>query len=108
MAIDPTDIIGMRNTVENTKNETKTATMPGATLAQGSNVEARREAARLMGSVRTPAKGKNSAINGLKGGRPRKPLSAIECRCGAGESLEGHRWNCPRGQAIKRRNQKAG
>jgi hypothetical protein len=73
--------------------------------------EARKEAARLMGSARTPAKTeaakRNAPINGLKGGRPQKPLAEIPCRCEAGDALEGHRWNCPRGQAIKRR-QKAG
>jgi hypothetical protein len=64
-----------------------------------------------MGSARTPAKADASRRNGLlgaeKGGRPIKPLSAIACTCEAGEALSGHRWNCPRGQAIKRR-QKAG
>jgi hypothetical protein len=64
-----------------------------------------------MGSARTPAKReaaqRNARINGLKGGRPTKPLEDILCNCDAGDALEGHRWNCPRGQAIKRRK-KAG
>lgn len=69
--------------------------------------EARREAARLMGRARTPAKIEkariNAPINGLKGGRPTKPLSEIPCKCGAGDALDGHTWDCLRGQAIKRR-----
>ena len=87
-------------------------TQPAASPAnKQASPEARKEAARLMGSARTPAKTeaakRNSPINGLKGGRPQKPLAEIPCRCEAGEALDGHRWNCPRGQAIKRR-QKAG
>lgn len=87
-------------------NEQKTIT--GAMLSGGdSSPEARREAARVMGSARTPAKTeaarRNSPINGLKGGRPRKDLADIPCSCGAGDALEGHKWNCLRGQAIKRR-----
>ena len=79
--------------------------------AKQASPEARREAARLMGSARTEAKReaakRNGPINGLKGGRPLKRLEEIECRCEAGDALDGHRWDCPRGQAIKRR-QKAG
>jgi len=73
--------------------------------------DARSEAARLMGRARTEKKveaaRRNAPINGLKGGRPRQSLSEIACNCTAGDDLQGHRWNCPRGQAIKRR-QKAG
>src|SRR4028119_1103516 len=75
--------------------------------------EQRREAARLMGSARTEAK-IAAAVRNLAarspdalGGRPLKRLAEIERRCGAGEALEGHAWDCPRGQAIKRRR-KAG
>ena len=75
--------------------------------------DARSEAARLMGRARTDAKiaavMRNLAARpeDKKGGRPQKPLAEIPCRCEAGDALEGHRWNCPRGQAIKRRR-KAG
>lgn len=73
--------------------------------------EARREAARAMGSARTPAKTEAARRNGFKpgnqaaknGGRKPKPLGEISCKCGVGEALEGHKWDCPKGQAIKRR-----
>lgn len=71
--------------------------------------EAKREAARLMGSIRTEKKAASSKANGFKpghtvvGGRKSEPLAEIRCTCEAGEALEGHRWDCPRGQAIKRR-----
>jgi hypothetical protein len=75
--------------------------------------DARREAARLMGSARTPAKAEAARRNangpGRKanpGGRPLKPLAEIPCSCGAGDSME-HKTYCLRGQAIRRR-QKAG
>ncbi len=74
---------------------------------------ARSEAARLMGRARTEAKITSSLRNldarpeDKKGGRPQKPLAEIPCRCEAGAALTGHRWDCPRGQAVKRR-QKAG
>ncbi len=82
--------------------------MAGNSLATKSATEnERRAAAAAMGSARTPAKSEASRRNGIlgamSGGRPQKPLSAIECRCGAGDALTGHKWNCPRGQAIKRR-----
>jgi len=76
--------------------------------------DARREAARLLGSARTPAKAEAAKRNangpGRKanpGGRPMQPLSALTCTCGRGEALEGHPTTCPRGRAIRRR-QKAG
>ena len=76
--------------------------------------DARREAARLMGSARTPAKAEAAKRNangpGRKanpGGRPMLPLSAITCTCGRGDALDGHPTTCPRGRAIRRR-QKAG
>lgn len=87
----------------NDMNKDHNATLAGRT----SSDEARREAARIMGSARTPKKleaaRRNAPINGKKGGRPRKLLSEIPCSCPAGDALEGHRWNCLRGQAIKRR-----
>lgn len=75
--------------------------------AKGATMEERRAAAAAMGSARTPAKMAASRRNGIlgadSGGRPPKPLNEIECRCGAGDALTGHKWDCPRGQAIKRR-----
>lgn len=42
------------------------------TEPEHSDIIGRSEAARIMGSVRTKAKGVRSAENGKKGGRPRK------------------------------------
>jgi hypothetical protein len=81
--------------------------------AKDATEEQRREAARLMGSARTPEKIQKALQNlaarpaDKLGGRKPKALAEIPCTCEAGDSREGHRWNCPRGQAIKRR-QKAG
>jgi len=91
---------------------TKKADAGTGTLAgKDSTPEERSEAARAMGRARTERKRaaaqRVAPINGLKGGRPKKKLADVECRCDAGLSLEGHRWNCPRGIWIKRR-QKAG
>jgi hypothetical protein len=73
--------------------------------------EARREAARLMGMATTEAKQRAARENGKKSrpgpGRTPTPLREIACTCLARDAMEGHRWDCPRGQAIKRR-QKAG
>ena len=71
--------------------------------------EEKKAAASLMGSIKTPKKASASRGNLAKrppekmGGLKPTPLSALACTCGAGEALEGHRWDCPRGQAIKRR-----
>lgn len=56
-----------------------------------------------VGSIKTPKKSAASAANGKKGGRPIKPLAAIPCTCGRGDTLEGHPTTCPRGLAIRRR-----
>lgn len=66
-----------------------------------------RQALGYIGSIKTPKKSAASAANGVKGGRPQKPLAEIPCTCGRGETLEGHPTSCPRGLAIRRR-QKAG
>ncbi len=71
--------------------------------------EARREAARLMGSIKTEKKAQASRANGFKPGNPgspgraRKALSEFPCSCEEPDSLTGHKWDCMRGQAIKRR-----
>lgn len=81
----------------------------GATL-RGDDPEARREAARLLGSARTERKRITSAQNIEKAqrtGRPILPLAAFACTCGHSDSLEGHPTTCPRGRAIRRRR-KAG
>jgi len=62
-----------------------------------------RAALGYIGSIKTPKKAAASAANGIKGGRPQKPLSEIPCTCGRGETLEGHPTSCPRGLAIRRR-----
>lgn len=82
---------------------------PPALASKEATEEARREAARLMGSIKTEKKARASRANGFKPGNPgspgraRKRLTEIPCSCGAGEALEGHKWDCMRGQAIKRR-----
>lgn len=71
--------------------------------------DVRREAARLLGGISTPRKAAASRANGFKPGAApgpgRAPLGLLDisCTCDAGTALEGHRWNCPRGQAVKRR-----
>jgi hypothetical protein len=75
---------------------------------------------RLPGEVRTDKKAQAARANGAMGRGPKNPrgpvpLSEIECcikvgkaagsPCLGGDSLEGHHWSCPRGQAIKRRAQ---
>lgn len=76
-------------------------------LRGGDTDDARRKAAALLGSIKTEAKAASSRENGKKAppgpGRNPVPLAEIRCTCDAGEALGGHRWNCPRGQAIKRR-----
>ena len=46
--------------------------------------------------------GRNAAAKGVLGGRPVKPLSEIECNCGAAD-VHLHKPACLRGQAVKRR-----
>lgn len=87
--------------------------MTGVALAaKETSEEAKREAARLMGSISTPKKAASSKANGFKPGnscgknqgRKHKQLSEFVCICDLPEdALEGHRWDCMRGQAIKRR-----
>lgn len=63
--------------------------------------ESLREAARMMGSIRSEAKAAASRENGRRGGRPRgtgKALGAIKC-CGR----EPHLRSCLRWRAMQRR-----
>lgn len=63
--------------------------------------ESFREAARIMGSIRSEAKAAASRENGRRGGRPRasgKPLGEIKC-CGR----EPHLRSCLRWRAMLRR-----
>jgi hypothetical protein len=64
-------------------------------------------AAVALGSRKSDRKAAASRENGKRAspgpGSPPKPLLEIRCTCTTGEALEGHRWDCPRGQAIKRR-----
>jgi hypothetical protein len=71
--------------------------------------EQKKAAAALLGSIRSDKKSKASRINlanrppEKRGGLTPKLLGDISCSCSAGDALDGHRWDCPRGQAIKRR-----
>ena len=85
-----------------------------ATLKRGdAPPDALSEAARQMGRTRSERKAATSRENAARRmpeqmpGRTPKPLAEIPCRCDAGGAMVGHRWDCPRGQAIKRR-EKAG
>ena len=79
--------------------------------AKNATPEERRAAAAMMGSARTEKKAAASRANQAKrtpgkfGGPKPKNIFLLPCKepCTAGESLEGHRWECPRGQAIRRR-----
>ena len=85
--------------------------LTGTASLRGGDAEARRQAARVMGSARTEAKAAAVRQNGRKAppgpGRRPRPLSSYDCTCGRGESLEGHPTTCPRGLVIWRRR-KAG
>ena len=77
--------------------------------ALGISDDEKKAAAAIMGSIRTEKKATSSRGNLAKrppekrGGLTPRPLLSLACSCGAGEALEGHKWDCPRGQAIKRR-----
>lgn len=64
--------------------------------------EARREAARLMGSVRSPIKAQKAQENGKLGGRPRKDPDTLPCTCGG--CPQAPKSTCPRGLLIRRHN----
>lgn len=82
----------------------------GSVMKTADTSEARREAARLLGSIMTERKRAANRAHGFKkgvcppgAGRKAVPLFEIPCRCGAGEVVEGHKAACPRGAAVKRR-----
>ena len=73
----------------------------GAAL-HGSDAEARRDAARLLGKASTPAKAAAARENiKLAPKKPFKELETIPCNCG-GTGLD-HKSTCPRGRTIRRR-----
>jgi hypothetical protein len=73
--------------------------------SKDAGAEARKQAAILMGSVKSDKKTRAANENLAKrppdklGGRKAKPIEEYPCVCG----LDIHHWSCPRGQAIKRR-----
>ncbi len=62
------------------------------------------EAGRLGGRAKSDAKAAAARENGLKGGKPLKPLNEAVCTCGK-DGLD-HPATCPRGRAIRYRRQK--
>ncbi len=62
------------------------------------------EAARIIGSRKSPRKAAAARENGKKGGPPLKPLDSISCTCG-GTGLD-HKAGCSRGRAIRYRQKK--
>jgi hypothetical protein len=62
------------------------------------------EAARALGSIKTPKKSASSRQN-IAGANPLKPLADIPCTCGGGESKvrADHRGTCAKWRAIRYR-----
>lgn len=83
---------------------TTTLKNPAAHL-RSDNTDARREAARMLGMVKSDRKAEASRENGKKGGKECKRLADIACTCGNGDSLE-HPTTCPRGRVIRYRTKK--
>jgi len=59
------------------------------------------EAARAMRAVNSQAQQKAARTNGAKGGRKRKELDELTCRCLT--CPDAPKTTCPRGRAILRR-----
>ena len=82
-----------------------------AALKSAKTPSEKNAAAVALGSIKTEKKAAASRENWKKAppgkGRAFGPLSEVVCTCEAGDAIEGHRWDCPRGQSIKRRK-KAG
>ena len=83
---------------------------PGTNL-HGANAEARSEAARLMGSVKSEKKAAAARANAQKTYKPMKALADIACECERAAGDVGlppfkHKSTCLRGRAIKYRLQK--
>ena len=70
--------------------------------------EARKEAARLLGSIKSEAKAAAARINGAKsqGRKPTKPLRELRCTCGAPAGSLEHKGHCPAYHAIRNRRLK--
>lgn len=62
------------------------------------------EVMRILGSRTSERKAAAAREAGKLGGRPLKPLETLECTCG-GEGLD-HKSYCPRGRAIRYRQDK--
>ena len=83
--------------------------MPALKSPHAGNLTAaeKRSAAAALGSIRSEKKAASSAKNGALAppgpGRAPAALFSLACSCGAGDTTEGHKTSCPRGQAVKRR-----
>lgn len=78
---------------------------------RGGNADARSEAARLMGSVKSEKKAAAARANAQKTYKPMKALADIVCQCERPAGELGlppfkHKSTCLRGRAIKYRLQK--
>lgn len=83
---------------------------PGESL-RGGDADARSEAARLMGSVKSDKKAAAARINAQKTYKPMKLLADIVCTCERTAGDVGlppfqHKSTCLRGRAIKYRTAK--
>lgn len=81
--------------------------LPGA-LLHSDDLEARRQAAVLLGSRRSSRKAVTSAANGRLGGKQIKLLVEVACTCNRVGVLDAagkpvHPTTCPRGRVIRYR-----
>lgn len=83
------------------------ALLEGEYIEDPKTGEKKLAAAVALGSRKSDRKAAASRENGKRAspgpGSPPKQLLEIRCTCAAGELLENHRWDCPRGQVLKRR-----
>lgn len=91
------------------ENEGEEEARAGADL-HGADVDARRQAASLMGSVRSERKAAAARRNAQKTYKPMKALADIVCGCAPPDGLGlppfKHKSTCLRGRAIKYRQGK--